>query len=66
MQVTVLSRVGGYRPGARGTVLGGREASAVGWRYFFVRMDGEPMGSWTVFAADEIKPDAAAVGAGGP
>jgi hypothetical protein len=64
VRVTVLSRVGGYRPGARGTVLGGREASAVGWRYFVVRMDGAPMGTWTIFAADEIEPDAAVVGAG--
>jgi hypothetical protein len=44
---------------------GSGEASAAGWRYFFMCMDGEPIGTWTVFAADEIERDAAVIGAGG-
>src|SRR6185312_1096111 len=35
-----------YLPGFRGTILGGKEASVLGWESYFVRMDGEPIGSW--------------------
>jgi hypothetical protein len=58
VRVTTGSLTNGYRPGCCGTVLGGKEASVCGWESYYVRMDGEAIGAWTVFAAEEIEADA--------
>ncbi len=55
VRVTTPGLTRGYLPGCQGTVLGGKEASEAGWESYYVRMDGEAIGCWTVFAAEEIE-----------
>jgi hypothetical protein len=36
-------------------VLSGKEASLAGWQSYYVRMDGEAIGTWIVLSASEIE-----------
>jgi hypothetical protein len=41
----------------RGIVLAGYRASKCGWFSYYVRMDGQPIGAWTLLLAQEIERD---------
>jgi hypothetical protein len=57
-RIHVKSRKRILRPAIeRGMVLSGYRASLAGWTSYYVRLDGEPLGSWTLFLADEIERD---------
>lgn len=55
IRLKTLVRRSGCLPGDRGVVLSGCQASDFGWLSYYVRMQGQNIGSWTVFAADEIE-----------
>ena len=55
VRVTTGSLARGYLPGCCGTVLAGKEASVHGWEWYYVRMDGEAIGTWALFAAEEVE-----------
>jgi hypothetical protein len=57
IRLTPRVRVRGYCPGDRGIVLSGYQATEAGWRSYYVRMEGQSLGAWTLFAAEEIERD---------
>jgi hypothetical protein len=59
IRLTAWVRDCGYRPGDRGIVLSGDRANDTGWLSYYVRMEGQPIGTWTRFTPEEIEPDCA-------
>jgi len=57
IRLTAQVRECGYRSGDRGIVLSGDRANEAGWISYYVRMDGQPIGSWTRFTPDEMELD---------
>jgi hypothetical protein len=46
-----------FRPGQYGIVLAGCRADDSGWLSYYVRLDGQVIGMWNVFTAQEIEQD---------
>lgn len=57
IRVTVAVQDSAFRTGDRGIVLSGCRASEGGWFSYYVRMQGQAIGQWTLFAAEEIERD---------
>jgi hypothetical protein len=59
VRVTGRSRVAGYAPGDRGTVLRVSASAATGRRYYIVAMDrDDSSGAGVLFTEDEVEPEA--------
>lgn len=55
IRLTAQSQNHAFLPGDRGIVLSGYQASDFGWLSYYVRMQGQEIGMWTIFAAHEIE-----------